>query len=63
MDNGGSVLTSFRLYYDVIGPVPAYQLIYEGTDLMVTVSTVNGLAVGTTYRFVLHAVNQFGPSV
>ena len=62
-DNGGSALTSFRLYYDVIGSAPAYQLIYEGTDLTVTVSTSDGLVAGSTYRFVLHAVNQFGESV
>ncbi len=61
VENGGSLVTSYELYYDQGSLSNAYTKIttYDGTS---TSYTVPGLTSGTQYRFVTIAVNGIGSS-
>jgi len=61
-DNGGSTISSYKLSMDTIQATPSFSVIYSGTALSVTLTTADGLVTGTTYRFILQAVNAFGDS-
>lgn len=61
-NNGGSTLQGYKLYYDTIQQLANYSVIYDGPSIIVTVSTLDGLVTGTTYRFVLKVYNIFGDS-
>lgn len=61
-DNGGAEISAYTLYYDTIQSTENYNSIYSGSDLSVTLTTSDGLAAGTIYRFVLVATNTFGDS-
>ena len=56
------MIESFQLLYDEINEVASFELIKQTTQLSVTVGIADGLVVGTEYRFVVKAVNKFGPS-
>ena len=45
---------------DTIQMIADYQLVSSGEDTIVTIDS--GLVTGTTYRFVVVAVNVFGSS-
>jgi hypothetical protein len=60
---GGSPITEFKLYVDTITSVPNYQLVYQGSSNLHTVTVADdGLVTGVTYRYVLVASNVFGDS-
>ncbi len=62
-DNGGAEITSYRLYMDEVATTSNPQNIATTTDLFYEVdATTHSLVSGTTYRFYLVAVNEFGPS-
>ena len=62
LNNGGSVVTGYKLYYDEISIPDNYALVYSGNLMSVSVGLTNGLVMGTIYRFTLVASNQFGDS-
>ena len=62
LDAGGSAITSFQLWYDELNEVADFELIDQTTIFTSTVGVADGLTTGTNYRFVVKAVNQFGPS-
>jgi|LauGreDrversion4_2_1035121.scaffolds.fasta_scaffold02153_3 hypothetical protein len=62
-DLGGSPLFGFKLYVDTLQLNDDYELIYSGNSFSHTVSTLDGLSTGVTYRYILKAVNQFGDSL
>ena len=61
-NNGGSIITGYKLYFDSIQEIASYSLIYNGPNISATVTTADGLVTGRTYRFVLKVFNQFGDS-
>ncbi len=61
-NNGGSIITGYKLFYDSIQAIANYRLIYSGSNISATVTTADGLVTGMTYRFVLKVFNQFGDS-
>ena len=62
IDTGGSTITSYQLWYDELGETESFELIKEVTGLSAIVGVDDGLIAGNKYRFVVKAVNQFGPS-
>ena len=48
---------------DTIQAADTYAIVYSGNNLTVELTVAsNGLVAGTTYRFKLQAVNQYGAS-
>lgn len=63
MDDGGVIVTGFKLWFDTLQTTPSYQLAYTGSSLSVVLNAATvGLATSTIYRFKVQAVNEFGDS-
>ena len=62
LESGGSVVLAYQLWYDEINESASFEQIGQTSDLQMTVGVDEGLVAGTEYRFVVKAVNQFGPS-
>jgi hypothetical protein len=61
-NQGGSPVTGFKLYVDTLELNNNYIMVFSGNAFTHTVSTVDGLTTGVTYRYVLVASNMFGDS-
>lgn len=62
LDSGGSLISSYQLWYDELNEIADFQLVAETSILTATVGVDDGLISGTKYRFVVKALNAFGPS-
>ena len=62
LDTGGSLISSYQLWYDELNEIANFKLIAETSILTATVGVDDGLVSGTKYRFVVKALNAFGPS-
>jgi hypothetical protein len=56
-DDGGSLVTSYQLFYDEVGSQANFQLVADTTSLSAQVTTTDGLEQGKDYRFIVKAVN------
>jgi len=62
-DNGGVIVTGYKLWVDTLQTIPSYTKVYEGNDLAVVVKASGAsLQLGVIYRFIVQAVNEFGDS-
>lgn len=62
-DDGGVIITIYKLWFDTLQTIPGYQLAYTGSSTSVTLNAADiGLLSSTIYRFKVQATNEFGDS-
>lgn len=62
-DDGGVIVTGYKLWKDTLQTIPSYTLVYSGSSMDVTLQAATaGLSLNTLYRFRVQAVNEFGDS-